>query len=173
MPFVVPPFTGDLGVTRSTANGARTGLHADVGFAPLQLSPRFLHRPWDATLAGSFDHASHAVWGLAVAGGPILHPWGDDPELDTTNRLLPQLVGRVTTEGTAAGVRLAVEHVGFTRGPEPGNGEVATQYGEAAIGLYVETVYQHPDAMAPNSWTVTAGVTLRSPVLAGVSCCIR
>jgi len=170
VPFAVPPVTGDVGVAHTFASDSRTGVHADVGFAPLQLSSDSLHRPWDATLSGSFDRAAaHDAWGLAVAGGPVLHPWGDDLSDDATNRLLPQLVGRLTTDGTAVGARVAIEHSVFTTSANADNNALVSMHGETAFGLYLEADYVHPDTMPANEWSVSLGLTLRTPALAGIS----
>jgi hypothetical protein len=169
VPFALPPVTGDVGV----AHNSRTGIHADVGFAPLQLSSSYLHRPWDATLSGSFDRITHDEWGLAVAGGPVLHPWGDDLSDDATNRLLPQLVGRLTTDGTAVGARVAIEHSVFTTGANGDDKAWVSMHGETAFGLYFEADYVRPDAMPTNEWSISFGLTLRTPALVGVSCCLN
>src|SRR6185503_9455290 len=98
LPFAVPPTTASVGAVHGTATSALAGVHTDVGFSPLQLSPDQHQRVWDATVSGSYEHIGNRdVWGLAAAGGPVLYPWGADPD-DTITRVLPQVVGRWTTD---------------------------------------------------------------------------
>jgi hypothetical protein len=163
MPYALPPVNGNVGATRTTENGARTGLHAELGVAPMQLVDGQLRRRWDATLSGSYDRmGTHDAWGVAVVGGPIVYPFGVDRH--TADRLLPQLVGRWTTETMSAGVRLTAERALFARG----SGDSSVAFGEGAIGFYVEADYQRD-----GEYFVHAGLAMRIPAIAGVACCIH
>ncbi len=170
MPYALPPVTGDVGPARSSSRGSRTGVHAEVGFAPLQLTRGQIDRPWDATLSGSFDRIDRDEWGVAAAAGPVLHPWGRFAD-EVANRLLIQAVGRWTTEGIGAGVRATVEYAKFVDGASSDSNGGAYGFGEAAIGLYAETARWSFDGTA--GWTVTAGVTLRVPAMVGIACCFH
>jgi len=167
MPYAIPPATGSVGVTHASERGTRAGVHADLGLSPLQLSPSQIHRRWDVVVSGSFDRVSDNTWGAAIAAGPLLHPWGklDDAR---TARVAPQLVGRWTTKGTAAALRIGVERAGFVTGSDASS--TSGGWGEIAAGLYVEAAYMRPDGK-DDGWSVTAGVTLRLPAMIGVACC--
>jgi hypothetical protein len=170
VPVAVPPTTLAVGVSRSIAEVPRTGVHAEIGFAPLQLSKPDLHRPWDATLSGTLDHFEGSdVWGAAVAAGPIFHPWRPDAEPDTTSRLMPQLVGRWTTDMHAAAIRVILERAIFIDGMN--NDGSVRGYGEAAYGGYIEAGRQWASS-ARDGWAITVGLTMRSPAAAGIACCL-
>jgi hypothetical protein len=169
MPYAIPPFTGNVGATHTTERASRTALHADVGLSPLQLSPSQLHRRWDATVSASVDREIHNVWGAAIAAGPVVHPWG---RIDATHtaRVLPQVVGRWTTEGRAVALRIGVERAGFV-GPD-GAPKDAQGWGEIALGLYAEAAYLRPDYDDDDDrWSVTVGMSIRLPAIVGVACC--
>ena len=170
VPYVVPPVTGTVGATRSTERASRTGVHVDVGFSPVQLVESQLHRTWDATISGSFDRDNDNEWGAALAAGPILHPWGKR-DSERTSRVLPQLVGRWTTEGRAVALRVAVERAAFATGDDKSE-EGGFAWGEIGFGLYVEAARVWPDEM-DDHYVVTAGLTVRLPFLAGVACCVK
>jgi hypothetical protein len=170
MPYVIPPVTGNVGATYSTARASRTALHVDAGLSPVQLVRGQTHRKWDATVSASLDRETSNEWGAAIAAGPILHPWGklDD---ERTARVLPQLVGRWTTEGRAVGVRVGVERAAFVAPDDDAKG--ATGWGEVGFGLYAEASYVRPDDMRDDPrWAFTVGLSVRLPVMAGVACCI-
>lgn len=163
MPYALPPVTGNLGATRTTENGTRTGLHVDVGFSPMQLAPSQFARRWDATIAGSYDRmGSRDAWGAAAFGGPILYPWG--LRRDTSVRLMPQAVARWTQEAPSVGGRVAIERAAFARG----SGGGSSAYGEGSFGVYVEG-----DRRFDDEWTFVAGVTMRVPAIAGIACCFH
>jgi hypothetical protein len=169
MPYVIPPVTGNLGATYSSERASRTSLHVDAGLSPVQLVRGQTHRRWDATVSGSLDRESSNVWGAAVAAGPIFHPWGKLDE-ERTARVLPQLVGRWTTEGRAVGVRFGVERAAFVVPDESKDG---SHWGELGFGLYAEVDYMRPDDMRGDTrWMFTVGLSVRLPVMAGVACCI-
>jgi hypothetical protein len=146
VPYAYPPATAAVGVNRTTATDARTSLHAEVGFAPLQLESTELHRAWDATLSATFDRSR------------------------ATTRLMPQLVGRLTSEMHAAAVRIIVEYAVFTDRAGESNDGFNAMYGEAAIGGYLEAGRQW--AGAGDGWAITLGMTFRWPAIAGIACCI-
>src|SRR5688500_14730166 len=170
VPYALPPITGDVGATRTTQRGTRTGLHVNVGFSPLHFTESVARtRRWDATIGGSFDRdSSHDSWGASVAAGPVFYPWPDDPDRISRDRLLPQLVGRWTTDGPAAGVRVALERAMFANGSGSGGGNGVAAYGEGAFGFYAEADVRLRDE---REWAVTAGITLRLPATIGVACC--
>jgi hypothetical protein len=170
VPYAYPPVTGAVGVRRTTAADARTGIHAEVGFAPFQLASTELHRAWDATLSATFDHAGGNAWGTAIAAGPILHPWGDLARSRATTRVMPQLVGRLTSEMHAAAVRVIVEYAAFTDSAGETDDGFTAMYGEAAIGGYLEAGRQW--ANTGDGWAITVGMTFRIPAIAGIACCI-
>ena len=169
MPYVIPPVTGTVGATRSSERASRTGVHVDAGFSPVQLVESQIHRTWDATISGSFDRETQNEWGAAIAAGPVLHPWGKIDELRTA-RLLPQLVGRWTTEHRAVALRVAVERAGFVNG-EGESKPRGLAWGEIGFGLYVEVARAWPEEM-DDYWFASAGLTFRLPVMAGVACCV-
>lgn len=170
MPYVIPPVTANAGATFSTERASRTALHVDAGLSPIQLVRGQTHRRWDATVSGSLDRESSNVWGAAIAAGPILHPWGKLDE-ERSARVLPQLVGRWTTDGRAVGVRVGVERAAFIAPDE--SMKHGTGWGELGFGLYAEASYVRPDDMEDDPrWAVTLGVSIRLPVMAGVACCI-
>jgi len=169
VPVALPPAMGSVGVIRDSRDGGRTGVAADVGLAPLQLVPGQVHRVWDVGVAASYTHAARDVWGAALFAGPILHPWGDDPASRTTRRLVPQLVGRMTTDGTGLGVRIGLEDAGFARGTGIGRDAALAAYGEGAYGAYVEVAATREGDRT--TWAVTVGVSLRIPAIAGIVCC--
>lgn len=170
VPYAVPPATVDVGGQRLSANGARTQIHADVGFAPLQLVRGTMDRAWDATLSGSFDRSeSRNRFGLAAAGGLVLHPWGLFED-EVANRLLVQAVARWTTDGEAIGARIGLEHSVFTHGEVTSSNAGGVTHGEGGIGLYLEADRWTIDGA---SWGITAGVTFRVPAMAGIACCAR
>ena len=171
MPYVIPPMTAAVGATRATSY-AKTGVHVDVGLAPLQLWEKHLYRRWDAQLAGSFEQIDHAVWGAALAGGPIFHPWGIGSSSGNLTRVMPQLVARLDTEGQSLGVRVVLERAGFVNGDTSGKDNAGGGYGEGALGFYVETSYQSSDEVR-DDWHITAGLSLRVPLLAGIACCLK
>jgi hypothetical protein len=168
VPYAIPPATVDVGGLRSTEQGTRTGIHVDAGFSPMQLMPTQFNRRWDAMLAGSFDRfGSHNTWGGAVAAGPIFFPFPvNNP--DARVRLLPQVIGRLSTDASSIGARVAIEYVTFTSGSASDSNGGGVSYGEAAIGGYIESGYRSDDELV-----ITAGLTLRIPVIAGVSCCLH
>ena len=171
VPYVIPPATIDFGAQYLSARGARTEVHADVGYSAMSLTRGRMDRNWDATLSGSFDRSEYRnTFGLAAAGGAVLHPWGLVHE-DTANRLLIEGVGRWTTDGTALGARIAIEHAAFYDGSadDPNNSGYA--YGEGGIGLYLETDRWSIDGSP--SWSFTAGLMVRAPVVVGVTCCVH
>ena len=175
VPYAVPPITADLGASRTTERGTRTGLHVNAGFSPMHFSQaQSRTRMWDATIGGSFDReANRDTWGASLAAGPVLYPWGREAKRTSVDRFLPQLVGRWTTDGTALGVRLALERAIFANGSGTGDGNGFAGYGEGAFGFYVEADLRRGDDMShEREWAVTAGITLRSPAIAGVVCCL-
>jgi len=169
MPYAVPPITGDVGLRVDSAAGSRTGVRADLGISPMQVIERQYGRPWDATVAASFDRSSHNIWGVAAAAGPVIS-LGVDDQNDRT-RLLPHVVGRWTTDGVAGGLRVGVEHVTFTNAADATPSSSYYSYGEAGIGLVVEGDVTR-DSAAQHGWLVTVSVLVRGPALAGVACCI-
>ncbi|HEY4057191.1 MAG TPA: hypothetical protein VGM39_11315 [Kofleriaceae bacterium] len=164
MPYAIPPASVDLGATRSTEDGSRTGLHVDVGLSPMQVMPTQVDRRWDAVLLGSFDRmGTRDSWGGALAVGPTFFPMPvTDP--DSRLRLLPQVIGRLTTEASSVGARVVLEYATFTNG----TGKDGYAYGEAAIGGYLEGSYRSDDELV-----MTIGLTVRVPILAGVACCFK
>lgn len=172
MPYVVPPATGAVGAHRTLASGDRTGVHAELGLSPFQLTPGYLARSFDATVSATFDHAERTAWGAAVAAGPLLHPWGASPSRDVTNRLAPQLVGRYTTEGVGAAVRVTLERATFVNNPTESIDSIGHSYGEGAIGLYVEAGMDWPE-MRERVWSLGLGLSFRIPASVGVVCCIK
>jgi hypothetical protein len=168
MPYVLPPVTADVGPSRSSERGSRTNLHVNVGYSPLHFS-RATARHFDATVGGSYDReAGDSIWGVSASAGPVFRPWPHAPSVD---RILPQLVGRWTTEGTAVGVRIALERATFAEFENSSSGNsVSSSYGEAAIGFYLETDLRFRDE---REWMVTVGLTLRIPATAGVACCMK
>lgn len=169
VPVALPPAMGSVGVIRDSRDGGRTGVTAELGISPLQLIPGQVHRVWDVGLAGTYAHTARDTWGAALYAGPILHPWGDDPASRTTRRLVPQLVGRVTTDGNGLGIRVSLEDAGFARGSGIGRDAALVAYGEGAYGAYAEvTATQEADR---TTWAATVGVSLRIPALAGIVCC--
>lgn len=172
MPYAIPPVTANVGATRSTERGTRTGVHVDAGLSPMQLVRGQVHRAWDATLSGSLDREHDNTWGVAVAGGPILHPWGR-LDVERSARVLPQIVGRWTTRNRSIGVRLGVERVAFGAGSSRGGGQAGAGWGELGIGLYAEAARVRPhDEMDADYWMATFGVIVRVPAMAGMACCI-
>jgi hypothetical protein len=172
VPYAVPPVTVDVGAARASANGARTGVHVDAGVTPMQLMPSQLRRPWDATLAASFDRASHNAWGASLAAGPAFYPW-PDPEEGVAYRLLAEAVGRWTTDGEAAGLRVTLERVAFVRPDDHAHGD-GQGYGEGALGAFAEldrTWSAEPGGA--RGWTLIGGLSVRVPFLAGVACCFH
>jgi hypothetical protein len=167
VPFAAPPITAAVGVNRGTAMHAVAGFHADVGLSPAQLSPSLQHRSWDLTLSGSYDRRDRNVdtWGLAFAGGAVLHPWGEDDTAADASRLLPQLVGRWTTLGHGLGIRVVIEHSQFTSGEFDRRNAQGVKHGELAIGCYVEAGRQLGEVA---EWSATIGLVLRMPALAGI-----
>lgn len=168
VPFAVPPTTSSLALTGSTSSGARPGVRVEAGLSPLQVMPSKLHRSWDATLSGSYEHDQRDAWGLAVAAGPILHPW-TARSAQRSDRLLPHLVGRWTTAGYGAAVRATIERAADVTGPFRGSDSTGALRGEMAVGLYVEAGYLREDMR--DAWSVALGLTLRLPASAGVACC--
>jgi hypothetical protein len=168
MPYVIPPVTGTVGATHSTARGTRTGVHVDAGLSPVQLVRGQMHRRWDATVSASFDHEAHSTWGAAIAAGPVLHPWGT-PRDERSARLMPQLVGRLTTENRAIALRLAAERTWFASGDDRSE-EGGLAWGEVAIGFYAEAAYVKPDGARDDAhWMFSAGVAFRLPAMVGVA----
>lgn len=166
MPYALPPVTADLGPSRSSERGSRTGLHANVGFSPLHFS-RATRRPFDATIGASYDHeGGKNLWGASASAGPVFQPW-PGPSLD---RLLPQIVGRWSTDGTALGVRVALERATFTSGRSSDHNGGAYRYGEAAFGFYLEADVRFRDE---REWMVTGGIAVRIPAIFGVACCLH
>jgi hypothetical protein len=172
VPYVLPPVTGAIGVTHDDAQGARSGFHVDAGLSPWQLIAGQLDRRWDVTAAGSYDHLAGSRWGGALAAGPVLHPWGLDPDGGHVDRVLPELVGRWTTVGRAAAVRVILERAAFVdawsqRAPHAS----AAAYGEDAIGVYLEAGYLWAD-QARDGFTVGVGLAFRLSATAGIACCL-
>lgn len=169
LPYVVPPMTAAVGATR-TAEYSKPGVHVDFGLAPLQLVKSQIYRQWDVQLVGSFENVDHNVWGAGLIGGPLFYPWGTWRE-GAFGRLSPQLVARLDTEGQSLGMRTVLELSTWTEG-QTAKGEASGAYGEAAIGLYVETAYKLSDEVR-DDWTITAGLSLRVPFMAGIACCMK
>jgi hypothetical protein len=164
VPYVLPPIRGQAGVIDTGAAGSRAGLHAEIGAAPLQLIHDQMDRRWDATIPGSFDHTDRTAWGAAIAAGPVVGQWTSH---EVTRRVLVEGVGRWTTEGRAGGLRGTYEWSTFV----DGSATDSYGFGEAAFGFYVEAgAWDLPDG---SSWMVTAGISLRSPLLAGLACCLE
>lgn len=166
VPYALPPVRGQVGVIGTTAAGSRDGLHAEVGVAPLQLVSSQLDRQWDVTVSGSFDHTDRVAWGAAVAAGPVVYQWAP-PSGEALRRVLVEAVGRWTTEGFGGGARATYEWSRFI----DGDSASGRAYGEAAIGLYVET--GEWSLAGDTAWVLSAGISLRSPVLAGLACCLK
>jgi hypothetical protein len=164
VPYVLPPVRGQVGVIATGAAGSRAGVHADVGVAPLQLVRDQLDRRWDVTVAGSFDHTDRTAWGASIAAGPVVQQSQSE---DVVRRVLIEAVGRWTTDGLGGGARATFEWSKFV------DGDSTDQYGfgEAAFGVYVETgAASVPDGTA---WMISVGISLRTPVLAGLACCLK
>jgi hypothetical protein len=168
VPYVTPPVTATLGLAHDASQGARTGFHADAGFSPWQVIGGQLDRSWDVTVSGSYDHLGGARWGGALAAGPVLHPWGLDPARALSDRVMPQLVGRWTTAGRSAGVRLILERAIFA----DTSGTAAAAWGEDAIGGYLEAGYLWTGD-ARDGWMIGLGVAGRLSATAGVACCLK
>jgi hypothetical protein len=170
IPFAVPPLTGSVGARETTETDVRIGMHVDAGFSPLQLSPEYLHRHWDATLSGSYDYrAHHDEWGAAIQAGPVFMPAQWQPASPTNvMRVMPQLVGRMTTDGRSAGARIAFDWVGFVDGKGMGKDAAASGRGEIGFGFYAEVDYRSDD-----EWLASAGITIRLPAAIGVVCCAK
>jgi hypothetical protein len=170
VPYAVPPTTFAAGASRTIGADARFEGHAEVGVSPFQLSRRDLGRRWDATLSGTLDHAgADNAWGGALAAGPIWHPWGPSRDADTTNRLMPQLVGRWTTSARAAAIRVIIESSMFADGPTDDG--MSRMRGEVAYGAYLEAGPRWGSA-ARDGWAITIGLTMRTPAAAGIACCL-
>jgi hypothetical protein len=165
LPFATPPTTASVGAVHDTASSSFAGVHTDVGFSPLQLSPSLHLRTWDATVSGSFERVgTRDTWGLAAAGGPVLYPWGAD-DADAIVRVLPQLVARWTTDGVGVAARVVIERADFTEGEVERKGLDAYAHGELAIGCYLEAGRQLDGI---DEWSATIGLVLRLPAAVGL-----
>jgi len=172
VPYAVPPVTANVGGKVTDVRGSRMGLHVEVGADPLQLIAGQFHRSWDASLSATYDRMGTTdAWGAAAAVGPVLFPWDVNPDDYAANRLVPQLVGRWTTQERAAGLRVTLEHSVFTdtRGKNT-HGDAGT-FGEAGVGLYVESDVRKDEL--GSGWAVLFGVTLRVPFTIGIACCLH
>lgn len=172
VPYAVPPVTANVGGRVTDVRGSRMGLHVEVGADPLQLITGEFHRAWDASLSGTYDRmGTSEAWGVGLAVGPVLFPWGVDRDDYVANRLVPQLVGRWTTEERSAGLRLTLEHSVFTDSRDNDAHDGAGMFGEAAIGAYVEGDVRRDDMAT--GWGLLFGLVVRVPFMIGIACCLH
>lgn len=171
VPYAIPPLTVAVGPAHAREE-ARTGLRAEAGLAPMQLVQGQLHRRWDARVMGTYEHQRRSIWGVALAAGPILHPWGPSHGNDGSRRLLPMMVARWTDEGSALGVRAGFEWAKFVHGTFSGRDATGSGHGETAIGFYLDAEYQTSDRVG-DGWSLGAGLSLRVPAMVGLACCVR